>query len=288
MTREFERPRRHRTADPAAAPETPGQLPLPERRFRLLPFVSLSEGEGQAWMVTFTDLIALMLTFFVMLFAMMKVDDHQWQGLTASLARQLDGVQGPTRAIPRYERDSEATPLAPATDIDYLAALIGARLDARGDATAYRVERGVDSLIIRLPLRLAFAPGDSQPRAAAEASLAALAGTLRNLDNRVELAGYAGSDDPSAPHASSWELSLLRAVAVAAILRKAGYDAPIAVRGYGAAPAPAGATGSKATASKATGDGPTGDGPTGDGAAGDESAGGRVDLIIHADSGTAR
>lgn len=260
MTREFERPRRQRRADPAGQADQAG-TPPPERPIRLLPFTSLRRGEGQAWMVTFTDLIALMLTFFVMLFAMMKVEEQSWRGVTASLAEHLDGIEGPRVALPRYERDSEATPLAPATDLDYLTALVGSRLEARSDAGAYRVERGAASLVVRLPFRLAFAPGDSEPRAAAAATMVALADILRHLDNRVELAGYAGADDPAAPYASAWELSLVRAAAVAAILREAGYERPVVVRGYGSAAA--------------------------EGAAG-ALAGGRVEVVVHADGGELR
>ncbi len=258
MTREFERPRRLRTGE---APEAAEAARPDPRRPRLLPFASLRRGEGQAWMVTFTDLIALLLTFFVMLFSMMKVEEQQWQGLTSSLARQLDGIEGPRVPLPRYARDSEATPLAPATDLDYLSALIGARLAERGDAGAYRVERGANALIVRLPVRLAFAPGGVQPMASASAAVETLSTILRNLDNRVELAGYPGRDDPAAPYATAWELSLHRAQAVADLLRAAGYARPISVRGYAVAPA--------------------------EGAAVDR-AGGRVDLLIHADSGDGR
>lgn len=270
MTREFERPKRHRTGEPGGPSESAAaggdRQPPSERRRTLLPFTSLRQGEGQAWMVTFTDLIALMLTFFVMLFAMMKVDEQHWQGLTSSLAERLDGIQGPPVALPRYARDSEATELAPATDLDYLGALIAGQLAQRTDAGAYRLERGADSLVVRLPLRLAFAPGDSEPRAAAAAAMNTLAGTLRHLNNRVELAGYAAGDEPTAPYASAWELSLLRAEAVAGVLRAAGYQRPIAVLGYG----PGGGL-----------DG----GLYGGLDAGPDRAGGRVDLIIHADAG---
>ena len=58
------------------------------------------------------------------------------------------------------------------------------------------------------------------------------------------------------------ELALHRAQAVAALLREAGYERPISVRGYAVAPA-------------------DGDGPSG-------RAGGRVDLLIHADGGDGR
>jgi len=46
-----------------------------------------SQRSSQAWLVTFTDLVALMLTFFVMLFAMSKVEQRKWQNLTDALAR---------------------------------------------------------------------------------------------------------------------------------------------------------------------------------------------------------
>lgn len=270
MTREFERPKRHRVGHAEVHPGAPSgegeRVQSTARRPTLLPFVSLRRGEGQAWMVTFTDLIALMLTFFVMLFAMMKVDEQHWQGLTASLAERLDGIEGPAIALPRYARDSEATALAPATDLDYLSALIGARLEQRGDAAAYGVERGADGLVVSLPTRLAFAPGDSEPRAAAAAAMTALAGTLRHLENRVELAGYAEPGESAAPHASTWELSLLRALAVAVLLREAGYDRPLSVRGYGSGEAVAGPAA-----------------PAGRG-----DAGGRVELVIRADGGDAR
>jgi flagellar motor protein MotB len=85
--------------------------------------------------------------------------------------------------------------------------------------------------------------------------MTALAATLRHLDNRVELAGHAEPGEPAAPHASPWELSLLRALAVADLLREAGYERPLSERGYGSA------------------------GPSG--------TGGRVDLVVRADAGDA-
>ena len=59
------------------------------------PVVPVPGGQrsSQAWLVTFTDLVALMLTFFVMLFAMSKIEHRQWQNLTDALAQDLDAVR---------------------------------------------------------------------------------------------------------------------------------------------------------------------------------------------------
>ncbi|MBT3305153.1 MAG: chemotaxis protein MotB, partial [Alphaproteobacteria bacterium] len=41
------------------------------------------------WLITFTDLVALMLAFFVMLFAMSNVKVSDWQNVIDSLSQTL-------------------------------------------------------------------------------------------------------------------------------------------------------------------------------------------------------
>ena len=55
------------------------------------------------WLVTFTDLVALMLTFFVMLFSMTNVKVDRWDELTDALSRSLNVVREKTTAIPAAE-----------------------------------------------------------------------------------------------------------------------------------------------------------------------------------------
>ena len=42
------------------------------------------------WLTTFTDLTALMLTFFVLQFSMSKIDQVQWQNLADAFQQKLD------------------------------------------------------------------------------------------------------------------------------------------------------------------------------------------------------
>ena len=44
----------------------------------------------QSWMLTFTDLVSLLLTFFVLLFSMSTLEIEKWEAITASLSRSLD------------------------------------------------------------------------------------------------------------------------------------------------------------------------------------------------------
>ena len=45
---------------------------------------------GRAWMITFADLTALMLTFFVLLFSMSKVETSTWEAIVDSLKHELN------------------------------------------------------------------------------------------------------------------------------------------------------------------------------------------------------
>ena len=50
------------------------------------PYPGLPRGRARRiWLTTFTDLAALMLTFFVLQFSMSKIDQVQWQNLADAL-----------------------------------------------------------------------------------------------------------------------------------------------------------------------------------------------------------
>ena len=52
---------------------------------------------NQAWLITFTDLTALLLAFFVLLFSMSEVQQGAWEAVVQSLSIKLNPVKrGPT------------------------------------------------------------------------------------------------------------------------------------------------------------------------------------------------
>ncbi|WP_119168036.1 OmpA/MotB family protein [Algihabitans albus] len=193
-----------------------------------------SRSNQQTWMVTFTDLIALLLTFFVMLFAMMSVQAGGWRDLTNSLAQELQTLGPRSVAQPSQMLDMPSVQVAPGANLDYLATLLQSRLDELSVLSEARILRKTDHLNISFPSELLFAPGTTTPKADARAALFELGGLLRHIDNVVEVAGHA---DPTAirngPFVSNWELSLARAAAVGALLRAAGVEGELTVLGYG-------------------------------------------------------
>jgi chemotaxis protein MotB len=223
--------RKAKTAKEQAAPAPAGSWfslggSLPVYRGR-------SADNAQAWLLTFTDLSALMLTFFVLLFSMSTIKDSDWQNLIDSLSPRLDRLQQVTIALPQSEKSAEEVERLPGTDLDYLAAVLKEQMGADESLAQVRVAHEGARLVISVPGDLLFASGSTDLGAAGEKSVFTLAGILRNLRNVIEIAGHADPVPPKGAFPTNWELSLARAAVLSGMLSKVGYKGDILVRGYG-------------------------------------------------------
>jgi chemotaxis protein MotB len=188
---------------------------------------------GQAWLLTFTDLAALMLTFFVLLFSMSTVDDSDWQNLVDSFSPRLTSLQQVTVALPNSDETADAVERTPGTDLDYLQAILKERMTENPALAGASITREAEQLVVSLPGDLLFAPDSIDLGRVGKDAVFALSGVLRTLRNVVEVAGHADPNPPAARYASNWELSLARAAAIAGVLSDLGYDGSIVARGYG-------------------------------------------------------
>lgn len=188
---------------------------------------------SQAWMVTFADLVALLLTFFVLLFAMSRVETRDWQNLADALSQSLNQISESRIAVPDVDLDLERVQPVPGANLDYLSSVL--RDQMAGDAVLSRavLQRRDELLIISLPASLLFAPGAVEPAARAEDALFAICGILRNLENRIEIAGHADPTPAGARWPSNWNLSLGRALSVAARLQGNCYRKDVVALGFG-------------------------------------------------------
>lgn len=230
--------------DPGSESGSAAAEPLLEETSLRLPSFSAAPGfpatpsryghqPSQAWLITFTDLVALMLTFMVLLFAMSKVEQRKWQNLVDALTQGLNAVREVPAAVPSEPLGVEAVETLPGFDLDYLAALLKQNL--AGDALlAEAVLIRLDGrLVIALPSSLLFEAGSVQPAPRAAEVVAALAAHLRHVGNKIEVAGHADPRPPARGIASNWELSLARARNVAFLLNASGHRGLIVARGYG-------------------------------------------------------
>lgn len=194
----------------------------------------MSGAETEArrtWIVSFADLLSLMLTFMVMLFAMSALDlpspSPSAPG-TDTLAATVDwpGLQLPEAAA-SYGIDRVRP--APALDLDYLAEVLRTTLAREPLLESARIERHDERLMLSLPDGLVFNSGATPASAAASTALARLTPVLRGIANRLAIDAYSDAEPAgaAAPSAPGWEPALDRALAVARTLIAAGLDRPI-------------------------------------------------------------
>jgi chemotaxis protein MotB len=184
--------------------------------------------DSAPWLISMTDLVSILLCFFIMIFSMSTLELDKWRKLTG-----MPGTAQPT-AVERPAPPPAATPEIPrveaplGADLGYLGNVLAGKLAADPLLHGALVARSPDGLVIALPSRLLFASGSDALSAPARAALDRLGDVLRALDNRIEVRGQT---DPApietADFPSNWELSLARAEAVRAALLHSGYDGPL-------------------------------------------------------------
>lgn len=193
-------------------------------------------GAGRpAWLVTFADLVALLITFFVMMFATQKVDIGKWESLVDTLSYRLNPNQTILIARPSSDRNAERLSRERAIDLDYLETVVRDKARNQPELAGLDLYRREDRLVVTLPAELLFRPGKADAVPAARRILFVLAGVLGTIGNRIDVVGHADPTPIAGSHfTSNWQLSIARAVAVSNELRRAGYHRELSPSGFAA------------------------------------------------------
>jgi chemotaxis protein MotB len=214
-----------------------------------------SDHPDERWLVSYADMITVLMCLFIVLFAMSNVDKGKYEelkdSLSAAFGREvvegepvLSGGVGEDGAVeqPEAQTDVERA-LAELQHLRELRDQISERLESRG--LHHLVEFGIDArgLSIKLVGSETFFDGNSAAlRAEAEAVLTSIAPVLQSIDNQVTIEGHADPRGNPAPFPTDWELSSSRATAVLRNLVETGGVAPqrISSVGFGSSrPVPA-------------------------------------------------
>lgn len=173
------------------------------------------------WLVTLSDCMLLLLTFFVMLVAMSGVNNERWHELSASLAMALRPITAlDPRPFPRPYASEDAG--ASKRDVDYMAALMAGTL--AGDRTLAGVmqQRTTEGLAIRLP-STAFDKSGVSP--SGRAALAVIVDRFRLVGNELVVRVLVSPDSPG------WASAKARGLALSQSLAELGFPRPVAVLG---------------------------------------------------------
>ncbi|MCB1531621.1 MAG: OmpA family protein [Alphaproteobacteria bacterium] len=191
------------------------------------------------WLITFTDIMALMLTFFVLLYSMSVPVEEKWDDLTNGLNKGVSRFESPKwYQGPVDEINVERLDFSRALDLRYLKSVLEEIVADNETLKGVVFILQNDRLILSLPSDLLFEAGQSEVVTEGKRALFALGGPLSRVRNRIEIIGHADPrpiESGGAGYDSNWALSLARAANVAGVLENVGYTRTLIVRGLSSA-----------------------------------------------------
>ena len=189
------------------------------------------------WLISFTDLMSLLLAFFVLMFSMSEPEAQRWSGLAKSLASSARSTAtGPSDVVPepRAAFNAATVETQSAINLDYLGALLRTQTGTNEDLASVEVRREDDRVVIVLPGDLMFDSSGAAFTDQGRRVLYLLGAAVGRIGNRIEVVGHAEREEQGDGWA--WERALTRAVAIAAALRETGYKRDLVARGVMASP----------------------------------------------------
>ncbi|SNT16192.1 chemotaxis protein MotB [Anaerovirgula multivorans] len=170
------------------------------------------------WLTTYSDLVTLLMTFFILLFAFSEIDAQKFQyiiesfqGTTGILESGKTVVSDELIEIP-YDSDAP-------NEFQHLRDILQARLEDTGLLNQVSVILEEDALLLRLQNNILFDPGRATIKDDALEILFLLSDLLLSEDflyNRIQVEGHTDSDPVAQPniYKTNWDLSVARAAHV--------------------------------------------------------------------------
>lgn len=184
------------------------------------------------WLITIVDLITLLLSFFVLLFSMSKVEPQRFSQVVQSYGEAFAPAEDDRGRLPKITA-------AAGDDLGYLQAVLKAAFASSPDLKDVEFRLTPQYLVLTLPVAGLYVAGTGDFADSAKTPVFDLSGVLSNLKNRIAVIGTAAMDREAGE--ASWSLAIARAKTMADALATAGYAQPVAVLGRGGAATDVGA-----------------------------------------------
>ena len=193
------------------------------------------EKSATTWMLTFADLLALLLTFFVLLFSMNKLTEDDWRDVVTVMAEQFNPERQDIDISDSDNRAIVDEPRERGLNLTYLMAQTQNQIDTVEALAGFQVYLEGERLAIAMPSVLLFEPNTSELLPETETRIAALAQWLFQVRNRVIVAGHTPVEalPGGAQYRDGWQLGLARSRIIAQLLKDNGYLISTTAISYG-------------------------------------------------------
>lgn len=174
------------------------------------------EGGNERWLLTYADLITLLVVFFIILYAQSIVDQHKFSELALSFRQTFSvGVlQGAPNTGAIIGRGGRVGPIQ-ISQINYIQNQIGKAIEDHNLTNEVTVGMQRDGLHITIEGSVLFRSGEVSLRSQAGSILDQVAPKIRSWDGQIRIEGNTDNIPfHSTLYPSNWELSTARAVSV--------------------------------------------------------------------------
>ncbi|MEC7947188.1 MAG: flagellar motor protein MotB, partial [Myxococcota bacterium] len=186
------------------------------------------------WMVTYSDMVTLLLTFFVMLMAMASFEEVGRVEAVLESIRLALGAGGTHQTLMGVtpEEMNQPSEIEPLDELQPIMAQLRESLNRHVSDDFVRMTRTQTEIRVQLSDQVLFEPGRDALHPAAYSLLGGIAGALSGQPVNINVEGHT---DATGDVKGNWELSALRAVAVVAFMQdRGGIDGrKLEARGYG-------------------------------------------------------
>ena len=185
------------------------------------------------WLLSFGDTVALMLAFFVMLFAMSSVEESNVSRLIAAVTSETPRERL-TRPVPNSNFSIEHVKVYNGLSLGYIYQLLEDKINSVETLNEVSIKHETESVLISLPPEIFAASNSPILTEKGQKIIFDLGLILAPFSNVIQLEGQKAPPPLSAeqPFSNRWEMMLLRSSAVAQEIRRAGLLASTKVLGW--------------------------------------------------------
>jgi chemotaxis protein MotB len=194
-----------------------------------------AETNEERWLLTYSDMITLLLVLFIVLFALSRIDQAKFREFKQSVSHAVASrtPKGPAKV----QKTHVAAKSTPVNRLQEIKQQLSAALNAKallGDVTLTINSSGlVEGLVADDTF---FSTNSADLSAVGQEIVDTSAAVLRSYPNAIEVAGYTDNEPiTGGPYANNWDLSAARATTV--VVRMTGTDSvnsgQVVLLGYG-------------------------------------------------------
>lgn len=176
------------------------------------------EEDVHRWLISYSDFLTLLFTFFVALYALSSIDITKAEKMTSSLRKVFKVIDEPIS----FEEDLNK-------------AIIEDLRKLLSDISGINIKSDARGIVITLPDLLLFSPGSAELKPESIDVLIRISEKLKELPGKVAIEGHTDNVPiRSSVYKSNWELSSARASSVLHFLLQRGLSPDrFLIAGYG-------------------------------------------------------